>query len=128
MRKILLMLGGGLSLAAAAIGLALPVWPTTPFVLLAAGCFSAYPPVYNKIAKIRFFREYLAHYQTGAPVSRRTKIRAIAWLWIALIASMALARREFLYILLPLVGATVTVHLIWVGREKPAPRHVQRRE
>ncbi|NLM74860.1 MAG: DUF454 domain-containing protein, partial [Clostridiaceae bacterium] len=38
------------------IGLLLPVWPTTPFVLLSVACFSSAPRIKARIMKVSFFR------------------------------------------------------------------------
>ncbi|MDR3240192.1 MAG: YbaN family protein [Clostridiales bacterium] len=118
MKKILLLTCGGLCLVFAAIGLFLPIWPTTPFVLLSASCFSVYPPIYERIRRVRFFREYLDCYRNGMPVSFRTRTKSIVILWIALVLSMVFAKRTFMYVLLPCVGIAVTIHLLLMGRGK----------
>lgn len=56
MKTILLTVIGFLLLGVGAIGVVLPVLPTTPFVLLAVGCFSAVPGVQVQIMRVSFFR------------------------------------------------------------------------
>jgi uncharacterized membrane protein YbaN (DUF454 family) len=40
LRNRLLVVAGGISLAVGAVGIVVPILPTTPLVLLAAACFS----------------------------------------------------------------------------------------
>ncbi len=54
---------GFLLLGLGAIGLLLPVWPTTPFVLAAAACFAGSPTIRARIMKIPFFREHIENYR-----------------------------------------------------------------
>jgi uncharacterized membrane protein YbaN (DUF454 family) len=116
-KKIILLFCGGICLGLAALGLFLPILPTTPFVLLAAGCFSCYPAVYARITKIRFFRVYLECYRNGTPIPGRTRVGSIAMLWALLILSMCVAKVGVMYVVLPIVGAAVTVHLLTIGRK-----------
>jgi uncharacterized membrane protein YbaN (DUF454 family) len=115
-KKIFLIAAGGICLALGAAGLFLPVWPTTPFVLLAAGCFSAYPPVYRRILRIRFFREYIEAWNLGVPISRNTISKSLVWLWLMLFLSMYLVRKPWIYVLLGIIGAAVTVHILTIDR------------
>jgi uncharacterized membrane protein YbaN (DUF454 family) len=118
MKKIILIICGTLSLMLGGIGVIFPILPTTPFVLLAAGCFSAYPAVYKRISKIRFFREYLESYKSGAPISPKVRAASITVLWLTLIASMIVAQNIIMFTILPIVGVAVTIHLLTIGRGK----------
>jgi uncharacterized membrane protein YbaN (DUF454 family) len=111
---VFLLCGGGLFLVLAGIGLFLPVWPTTPFVLVAAACFSVYPPLYQRILRIRFFREYFDAWSRGKRISRNTRAKSLIWLWAALVLSMVLVNKPWLYILLACVGVIVTWHLLTI--------------
>jgi uncharacterized membrane protein YbaN (DUF454 family) len=118
MKKIILLLCGSICLSLAAIGLFIPILPTTPFVLLAAGCFSGYPAVYARISKIHFFRVYLECYKNGTPIPPKMRIGSIAVLWALLIGSMCMAKIPMMFAVLPIVGAAVTVHLLTIGRKR----------
>jgi uncharacterized membrane protein YbaN (DUF454 family) len=118
MRKIILSVCGFLCLALGAVGMFFPILPTTPFVLVAAGCFSATPALYAKIYRIKFFREYLDAYKEGKPIKFSTRIASITVLWAALIISMVIAKVAAMYIVLPIVGIAVTIHLLTIGRKR----------
>jgi uncharacterized membrane protein YbaN (DUF454 family) len=118
MKRIILLVCGFLCLALGGVGMFLPILPTTPFVLLAAGCFSVTPKVYAKIYRIKFFREYLDAYKMGKGIRLSTRITSITVLWALLFISMIAAKVKAMYIVLPLVGIAVTIHLLTIGRKK----------
>lgn len=103
-------------LGLAAVGLVLPIWPTTPFVLLAAACFSCTPGLKARIMGIAFFREHMENYQHRTGLKRRTLAISLGYLWGMLILSMVLMQELWLTLLLLAVGAAVTVHLFWMAR------------
>ncbi|NLG25864.1 MAG: DUF454 domain-containing protein [Clostridiales bacterium] len=113
---------GFVMLALGAIGVVLPVWPTTPFVLLAAACFAYNPRMRSRVMKIPFFREYLRNYDDRKGLPRRTVVRSLIFLWTALLLSSALARSPWLAAGLALVGAAVTAHILWIARPRPAAK------
>lgn len=113
MKKTLLRIAGGLCLLLGAIGIFLPMLPTTPFVLLAALCFSySHEKAYQWLLKNRTFGPYIENYRTGRGVPLRTKIRAICWLWITLIPCIILIQSIPLRFMLAVMGSAVTVHLV----------------
>lgn len=115
--KIILLTGFGfLFLGLGAIGVLLPVWPTTPFVLLSAGCFSCTPRLKAQIMKIRFFREYIENYAGKTGLSRKTVIISLSYLWGMLLLSMAIVQKTWITILLTSIGAAVTLHILWIAR------------
>lgn len=109
---------GFLALSLGAIGLILPVWPTTPFVLLAVGCFSSVPRIQKRILKIRFFREYYEGYIFGRGLRRKTVTVSLVFLWGMLILSAFLSGKVSVALLLFLVGVAVTIHILWIARTK----------
>ncbi len=92
--KLILTVSGLLSLALGAVGIFLPILPTTPFVLLAAGCFSAANPrLYRWLLNTRHLGAFIRNYRNGAGVSRAVKRDALLFLWGTLSFSALLFRR-----------------------------------
>lgn len=120
MRRVLLLSGGWAALVIGGIGIFIPVLPTTPFVLVAAGCFScASPRLYGILLRSRLFGPYVENYRTKQGVPMAAKVRSIVLLWLLLIASMVGMQKLWLTGLLLVVGAAVTAHLLLL-KTKPA--------
>jgi len=112
-KNALLTALGILCLLIGAIGAALPVLPTTPFVLLGAGCFSAgNPALFERLSKVRFFGEFIAHYKQKSGVSRKTKAISLVWLWAMLFVGMLHAGGRVMPSLLALIGLCVSAHIL----------------
>ena len=113
MKRLSLTLLGFLLLGLGALGVALPVLPTTPFVLLSAFCFSmGNRRAHAWLRRSRVFGPYIEHYRTKRGIGLPLKIGSIAFLWVGLIISMLFTRTVWLYFLLGAVGVGVTVHLL----------------
>ncbi|MDR1669366.1 MAG: YbaN family protein [Oscillospiraceae bacterium] len=119
MKRVLLNILGFAALACGAVGVALPVLPTTPFVLCAAGCFSAAnPAMYRRLAKGKTFGEYIRNYRERTGISAAARVRGIVFLWVSLGISGALIRRPGVLIVLGIVGAAVTAHILTIRRKR----------
>ena len=118
LRTILLMVLGFIFLGLAAIGLLLPVWPTTPFVLVSVACFSSQPRIKSRILMIPFFKEHIENYEHRTGLSRKTVLISMVWLWGMLLISMAVIHSLLISILLLLVGAAVTSHVLCMAKSK----------
>lgn len=114
--KTFVLTGLGYSfLGLGVVGIFLPIWPTTPFVLASFACFSSSPHLRRKIMRISFFREYIEHYSSKTGLSKKTILVSIIWLWSMLIISMIMLQTVWLSILLVCIGISVTLHIVWVG-------------
>lgn len=112
LKKIFLLTIGIIALILGFIGIFLPLLPTTPFALLAAACFArSSQRLHHWLLHSGHFGEFIRHYQDQSGVPLQTKIRAIAFLWIALIISLFLMDLLWVRILLVIVGAAVTLHI-----------------
>jgi uncharacterized membrane protein YbaN (DUF454 family) len=107
---------GFLFLGLGAIGLLLPVWPTTPFVLVSVACFSSMPRIKRQIMKISFFKEHIENYEHRTGLSRKTFWISMCWLWGMLFLSMALIHAAWITFFLILIGLAVTTHLLLMAK------------
>lgn len=112
-KRTALVAAGSVAMVMGGIGVVLPVLPTTPFVIVAALCFSTSSPrMYGWITRNRYFGEYIENYREGKGVSRRTKAYALIFLWSMLIISGIIMRNEIALLVLPVVGAAVSAHIL----------------
>ncbi len=118
MKTVLLVAAGFVLLALGAIGIVLPIWPTTPFVLAAAACFTGAPRIRAWLTRLPFFGEHLRNYRNRTGLSRRTVAVSLAFLWGMLALSGLMVRQLWLIALLIAVGAAVTVHIVWISRPR----------
>jgi len=118
MKTLLLTIIGFLFLGMGAIGLLLPVWPTTPFILAAVACFSSAPRIRARIMRISFFREHIENYENRTGLSHKTVWISLVWLWGMMLLSMVLMQNLWISLLLIFIGAAVTSHILLMARAK----------
>jgi len=107
-----LLVAGSLSLVLGLIGIAIPVLPTTPFVLLAAGCYArSSTRFYQALRRSRVFGPFIENYQSGSGIPRELKIGTLTVLWLGLGISMLLVRHWWVIALLAVIGIGVTWHV-----------------
>ena len=118
-KKAILTVLGFLLIALGAVGVAIPVLPTTPFILLAALCFSiSSRKLHDWLSQNRVFGQYIENYRTKQGISIWLKTASIVFLWTGLIISMIIVRTVWIYIVLGLVGVGVTIHLLLIKTKK----------
>ncbi len=112
--RLLWTAAGTLSLAIGAVGIILPVLPTTPFVLIAAACYlRGSKRMYDRLVKNRYFGGYLRDYVEGRGVSKRATVVSIAFLWSLILLSVVFATNDqIIRAVLVVVAIAVTVHLL----------------
>lgn len=128
-KKTLLFIAGWLALIIGVIGLLLPVMPTTPFVILAAVCFSySSPRFYHWLRKAPYFGPYIENYKTKQGVPLASKLLILFFVWGGITVSTVLIARLWATIVLTLVGLGVTIHILWLktrprqrGTDTPPP-------
>jgi len=118
------MVAGTILLFLGAIGIFLPILPTTPFLLLAAACYMRSSERLHKwLLGNRWFGEYIKNYQAGRGIPMKSKLIALGMLWAAILYSTFFVVDEILFaqVALVLVAAGVTVHLVRLPTYKKKP-------
>lgn len=112
--RVLFFVAGSILLALGAIGVALPVLPTTPFLLLALACYcrSSERMTYWMLNN-KYFGNYIRNYKEGKGIPLKTKLFAITILWITLVYSAIFIIPILIaQVILFGVAVAVTLHLI----------------
>lgn len=112
-KKYALMIAGSFFLAVGVSGVFIPVLPTTPFLLVAAYCYlRSSRRMYEWLVNHKILGAYIYCYLNYRAIPRQTKILTVVLLWTTLVLSMLLVPSLHLRILLPAVGAGVTIHIL----------------
>ena len=119
--RSLLSAGGFTSLGLGLLGIALPLVPTTPFLLLSAWCFGkSSPRLLRWLLTNRLFGEYLRNYRDNKGIPRRVKIYILGMLWATILLSARYATSLWwVRLLLILIAAGVTFHLFRIKNFRP---------
>lgn len=122
LKRRLMIAAGFTCLILGALGILIPVLPTTPFLLLAAGLFMrSSTRLYQWITAHRVFGPFILNYRLYRAVPRRSKIVAIVLLWLTIGTSILWAVEHWaLRLLLLLIAVAVTVHLARMKTLTPA--------
>jgi len=88
MIRFIFILLGTVSLIIGLIGIVVPGVPTTPFVLLTAGLYiKSSDRLYKSLVANRLIGTYIRDFYTLKGMTRRTKIQAIASMWLMIAIS-----------------------------------------
>jgi uncharacterized membrane protein YbaN (DUF454 family) len=105
---------GWTALGAGVVGIAVPLLPTVPFVLLAAACFLRSSERWHRwLVTHPVFGPHIADYLAGRGLRRRAKLLALATLWSSMLLSAFLVVPIFAAdVTMIAVAAAVSVHLL----------------
>jgi len=117
--KLLFVALGCVFLGLGAVGLVMPLVPTTPFVLLSAICFSkSSRKIHSWLSRLPFFGSFIENYRTKQGIKKSLKVISILSVWASLITSMILLQTLWISLLLMVVGASVTTHILLIKTKK----------
>ena len=113
---------GAVSVTMGVIGILVPLWPTTCFLLLAGWCFARSSRRAERwLYRNRFFGRYLRDYRERGIISSRVRRASVATLWAFIgISAVLLAGRLWAVALLLLIAGAVTLHLYSLPTEARA--------
>ena len=106
------LIPGGLCLLLALLGIALPLLPTVPFLLLASVCFSrAHPACQRWLMNHPWFGPPLDAYLNRRPVTPRQLALTLGSLWLGMTLAILLAPLLLVKLALAGIGLGVSLHL-----------------
>lgn len=112
---------GAVSVTLGVIGIFVPLWPTTCFLLLAGWCFARSSRRAERwLHENRLFGRYLSDYRERGVISARLRTTSVATLWLFIgISGFLLASQLWVVALLLLVAIAVTAHLYSLPTPQP---------
>jgi len=112
--RALFFIAGTVSLVLGAIGIVLPILPTTPLLLLALACYCRSSKRMTKwVLTNKYFGSYIRRYKEGKGIPIKTKIIAISTLWITIsYSAFFIVNIWIVQLILFTIATAVTIHLI----------------
>ena len=116
MARILWNVGGTFFLSLGIVGIAVPLLPTTPFLLLAAACYlRGSRKMYEWMLTNRYFGRYVKDYREGRGMPLKVRIGVISLLWAVIGFSAIVTTNETtVRIVLLAVAVGVTIHILTI--------------
>tara|TARA_B100000029_G_C16963620_1_gene737244 strand:+ start:54 stop:482 length:429 start_codon:yes stop_codon:yes gene_type:complete len=113
--KILWISLGSFFVALAALGVALPGLPTTPFLILAAACYiRSSQKLYDWLISNKTFGPYLKDYREGKGIPKKAKILAISMIILFVGSSVIFGiEDQILKIAVGVLGLTGLLYVIF---------------
>lgn len=113
MQRSFFLVIGFLALGLGMVGIALPVLPTTPFLLLAGAMFMRSSDRWSHwLLNHHSFGSYIRNYIEHKAVACQSKILAMALLWPTILFSVWLVDWLWLKVLLVLIATGVSIHVL----------------
>lgn len=112
--RSLFFVAGTITLVLGAVGIVLPILPTTPFLLISLACYlRSSERMTHWMLNNKYFGTYIRNYKEGKGIPMKTKLFAITVLWITIsISAFVLVPILVVQIILFAVAVGVTVHLM----------------
>jgi len=116
----LLLIAGTLCVILGIVGIALPLLPTTPFLLLAATCYSkSSDKFYQWLLNDKWLGGYIRRFRSKQGVTVRVKFKAIAVMWLTMGGSAYFVReRPYVLAVLLVCGVGVSLFVLSLPTEK----------
>jgi len=111
---------GSFFLSLGIVGIAIPLLPTTPFLLLAAACYlRGSERMYKWMLTNRYFGSYLRNYRQGRGIPWRVKIATVSLLWIVIgFSAIVVTDNMIVRIVLLVVALGVSIHMLTIKAKR----------
>ena len=111
------VVGGTILLGIGVVGIFLPLLPTTPFLLLAAFCYSRGSRRFHRwLLGNRFLGAYIRRYQEHRSMTPRHKAFTLTLLWVGIGLTAGFAVPMWWgRLLLGVIAVGVTIHILTLG-------------
>ncbi|NLO97901.1 MAG: DUF454 domain-containing protein [Peptococcaceae bacterium] len=111
--KYLLIAAGSLALFLGALGIFIPVLPTTPFLLLASFCYlRSSQRLYNWLINHHLLGPYIYNYTKHKAIKKSIRTKILVFLWGTMVISIIVVDKIYLTLLLIVIGIGVSFHLL----------------
>jgi uncharacterized membrane protein YbaN (DUF454 family) len=108
-------------LGLAAVGVVVPIMPTTCFLLVSAACFArSSPRLYHWLHHNRVFGKLLRDYRDHRMIALRIKIASLVVLWVTIGFTFVAVPIFVVRVIVVAVAASVTLH-VWSLKHRAAP-------
>ncbi|MGD2046031.1 MAG: YbaN family protein [Gemmatimonadota bacterium] len=113
LRRAVYFTVGATSVVLGVIGIFVPLWPTTCFLLLAGWCFARSSQRAERwLHENRLFGKYLSDYRNNGIISPRVRMTSVTVLWLFIgVSAILLMSRLWAVAILLFVALAVTAHL-----------------
>ncbi|MCK4477791.1 YbaN family protein [Candidatus Bathyarchaeota archaeon] len=114
LKKGFYIVAGTIFLGLGAIGIFIPILPTTPFLLLSAACYyKGSERLHRWMLNNRWFGSYIKNYKEGKGISLRNKAFIIALLWSTIIYSIIfVVNILIIQMALLIIAFSVSLHIL----------------
>lgn len=113
--KILLLIVGLICMLLGLIGIFIPIWPTTPFLIIASFCFlRSSQRLYDILYHNKYFGPYLQHYYTKQGIYKEDKQRVYIFLWLSMLVSIFITENIVMKAVLLFILCAVNIHILCI--------------
>lgn len=114
LKKSLFIVAGTICLGLGALGIILPLLPTTPFLLLSAAFYlRGSNRMYQWLLNNKWFGTYIRNYREGRGIPQRGKISALVLLWVTIFFSASfIIKIDVIRLILFTIATVVSIYLI----------------